>query len=98
MFCQRRKTADQAFVAKDLIQLRTGRNPSKNSSSGVVLIRSVPARQWVIVLQILKNAPKISIQQIREKVVEVIDRALVDLLHLPIRDSSQAIPRDLAIG
>jgi hypothetical protein len=75
-----------------------GWDTSKNNSSGVILIRSVPVRQRVIVLQFLKNAPKISIQQISEKVVDVIDRALVDALHLLVRDSSQAIPGDLSIG
>jgi len=98
VFCPRRKTADQAFVARDLIHLGTGRDAWKNNPSGMILIRSVPVRQRVIVPQFLKNAPKISIQQISEKVVDVIDRALVDALHFLIRDSSQAIPGDLAIG
>lgn len=55
-------------------------------------------RQRVMVTQMLKKAPKISIKQIREKVIDVIDSAFVDALHLLIRDPSQTIPRDLTIG
>ena len=45
VFCQRRNIVDQAFVARYLIHPATGRVPSKNSSSGVILIRRAPVRQ-----------------------------------------------------
>ena len=60
VFRQRSITADQAFVARDLIHFVVGRDSSNNSSSGVILIRSFPERHKIMVPQLLKKAPKIS--------------------------------------